>query len=82
MTGEPIALVDLARERVVLLAGDCVILASDGIDTLEPDAIADVIEANRGRGAEAIATALIATVDGQGRAGQDNTTVMAVVVRA
>ena len=82
LTGEPIELVDLARERVVLLAGDCVILASDGIDTLEPDAIADVIEANRGRGAEAIATALIATVDGQGRAGQDNTTVMAVVVRA
>lgn len=82
LTGETIELIDLARERVGLLADDCIILASDGIDTLEPDEIADLIEANRTRGAEAIAAGLIDKVDETARPGQDNTTVMAVVVQA
>ena len=82
LTGDPIELVDLARERVGLQVDDCIILASDGIDTLEPDEIADLIEAHRRQGAEAIAAALIAKVDETGRPGQDNTTVMAVVVQA
>lgn len=82
LTGDPIELVDLARERVGLEVDDCIILASDGIDTLEPDEIADLIEANKGRGAEAIACAMIDAVDEAARPGQDNTTVMAVVVQA
>ena len=82
LTGDSIDLIDLARERVALLADDCIILASDGIDTLQPDEIADLIEANRMRGAEAIASSLIDKVDETARPGQDNTTVMAVVVQA
>ena len=82
LTGEAIELIDLARERVTLLVDDCIVLASDGIDTLEPDEIADLIEANRAQGAEAIATGLIDKVDQAARPGQDNTTVMAVVVQA
>lgn len=82
LTGESIELIDHANEAVALEAGDCVILASDGIDTLEPDRIADVIEQSRLNGAEAIAAALIATVDAAGHPTQDNTTVMAIVARA
>jgi PPM family protein phosphatase len=81
LTGDPIEMVDHASENVALRAGDCVVLASDGIDTLAADAIADVIEEHRGEGARAIATALIDTVDRIARPGQDNTTVMAILVR-
>ena len=81
LTGDPIELVDHADETMELLVDDCVVLASDGIDTLEPDAIADVIDANRARGAEAVASALIETVDTISRPGQDNTTVMVILVR-
>ena len=80
LTGEQIELVDLARERVELQTGDIIIVASDGLDTLTPDEIADLIDAHRGRGAEAVASALIDAVDGAARPGQDNTTVMAVAV--
>lgn len=81
LTGDAIELIDLARDRVRLQPEDCVLLASDGLDTLEPDVIADVIDTNRAQGAHAIATALIDTVDAIGRPGQDNTTVMTIVVR-
>lgn len=81
LTGDAIELVDLARDRVALESDDCIILASDGLDTLEPDTIADLIDTHRSLGAEAIASALIETVDRAGRPGQDNATVMAVVVR-
>ena len=82
LTGDAIELVDLARERIALEDEDCVILASDGIDTLEPDAIANVIEMHRANGADAITGALIRRIEELGHPGQDNTTVMAVVVRA
>ena len=81
LTGDAIELIDLARDRLRLQPDDCVLLASDGLDTLEPDVIADLIETNRARGADAIASALIDTIDIIGRPGQDNTTVMTVVVR-
>lgn len=80
LTGDAIDMVDLAAESVTLQIGDCIVLASDGIDTLPANAIADVIEANRARGADAVAAALIDTVDGIDRPGQDNTTVMAILV--
>jgi PPM family protein phosphatase len=81
LTGDAIELVDLAKESVDLLTGDCIVLASDGIDTLPPDAIADVISQTIARGSDTVAQALIDAVDGVARPGQDNTTVMAIVVR-
>ena len=70
LTGEPIELIDLARERVGLHADDCIILASDGLDTLEPDEIADLIEAQpaRRRGSRS-RQSLIDSVDRAGRPG-------------
>ena len=82
LTGDEIELIDRPGESVALQSGDCVVLASDGIDTLEADAIADVIDRHRAGGAEAVAKALIGAVDGVERPGQDNTTVMAILVRA
>jgi PPM family protein phosphatase len=81
LTGDAIELIDLARDRVALQPDDCIVVASDGLDTLAPDEIADLIDTHRGQGAEAIATALIGTIDEVARPGQDNTTVMTVVVR-
>jgi protein phosphatase len=81
LTGEEIELVDFVPEGLALEPGDWVVLASDGIDTLEPDEIADLIERGAARGgADGVAEGLIAAIDGLAAPGQDNTTVMAVGV--
>jgi protein phosphatase len=80
LTGEEIELVDLAPAAIELEAGDCVILASDGIDTLDADEIADIVASRAGEDAEAIVAALIDAVLAARQTYQDNTTVMVVRV--
>ena len=58
-----------------------VVLASDGIHTLEHTEILRVVTAYAAEGPDAIAEALIRTVEGARDPFQDNTTVVAVVVR-
>lgn len=82
VTGDEIELVDLPAETTALLPGDCVVLASDGIDTLEPDEIAELIETNLAAGAVAVTGSLIGAIAHAAVAHQDNTTIMAVVVLA
>jgi PPM family protein phosphatase len=82
LTGDDIDMIDLSEQTMQLLDGDVLILASDGIHTLETDAIARiVIEAGRGA-ASTIAERLIDAVDDAGAPHQDNTTVVAICVRA
>ena len=78
VTGEELDLVDLSHRPLELRAGDYVVLASDGIHTLETDEIARVISAYQADGCEAIAAALIRAVEQMRAPQQDNTTVVVV----
>ena len=78
VTGEEIELVDLSVKALQLEAGDCVLLSSDGIHTLEPAEIARIVLAYAPDGAAAIAQALVRGVDAMRDPHQDNFTVVAV----
>jgi protein phosphatase len=78
VTGEDIDLVDFSRRPLALEQGDYVILASDGLQTLETSEIGRVVAAYAEDGAEAVAGALIRAVEALRDPHQDNTTVIAV----
>lgn len=81
VTGEEIELVDIATKPLELAAGDVVLLASDGIHTLEEAAIAAIIGEHAADGPANITNALIRAIDEAGVRHQDNTTVVAIVLR-
>lgn len=78
VTGEDIELIDLARNPLVLSAGDVVVLASDGIHTLELDEIARIVKAYGVDGSRAIAAALVRAVDNARAPMQDNASVIVI----
>jgi len=78
VTGEDLDLVDVSRHPLTLEASDYVILASDGLHTLEYTEIQRLVAAYAKDGAEAVADALIRAVEAIRDPHQDNTTVMAV----
>jgi protein phosphatase len=78
VTGEELDLVDVSRRPLQLEQGDYVILASDGLHTLETSEIERIVAAYAGDGAEAVANALIRAVEAVRDPYQDNTTVIAV----
>jgi len=78
VTGDELDLVDVSRKPLALEPGDYVILASDGLHTLETAEIARVVAASAANGAEAVADALIRAVEAVRDPHQDNTTVIAV----
>lgn len=80
VTGEDIEYIDLPMKPLVLEAGDHVVLASDGIHTLEEAEIARIVTAYANDGPQSIAAALVRGVEGMRDPHQDNFTV--VVVRA
>jgi protein phosphatase len=80
LTGSKIDLIDLRSEPLELRAGDWVVLASDGICSLDGDEIADVVYRLRQSSPEEMADGLIAAVKQKGVVDQDNTTVVAVRV--
>jgi serine/threonine protein phosphatase PrpC len=80
VTGEDIDMVDLSRKPLQVEAGDYIILASDGLQTLEHGEIERVVTAYAADGPNAVASALIRAVEAVRDAHQDNATV--VVVRA
>jgi PPM family protein phosphatase len=82
ITGNDIDLIDRSHRPLALQAGDVVILASDGIQTLRTDEILRTVNASAPGGPDAIADALIATVEHAGDTHQDNTTVVVVTVGA
>ena len=82
VTGEEIELIDLSRKPLRLEPDDYVILASDGLQTLEPSEIERIVTAYAGDGADAVARALIRAVDAMRDPHQDNTTVVVVRVMA
>ncbi len=82
LTGSEIELIDLSYKAAQLNAGDVILLASDGINTLESDAIATSIRETVGHSAALIAQRLIEDVEAAGDPHQDNTTIVAIRVLA
>ena len=80
VTGDDLDLIDAPDELLQLEAGDAIVLASDGLLTLDDEDIRRLIGAYRDDGAGAIADALIRAVDAAGAVHQDNTTVVVLVV--
>ncbi len=80
VTGEEIDLLDVSRQPLKLEPDDYVILASDGIATLETGEIARVIQGYAKDGAAAVAKAIIRSIEAVREPYQDNATVL--VVRA
>jgi protein phosphatase len=80
VTGDDIDLVDLSHKPLALDAGDHIVLASDGIHTLETAEITRIITAWVSDGPQAVANALVRGVESIRDPHQDNFTV--VVVRA
>lgn len=78
VTGEELDLVDISRRPLALEPGDYVILASDGVQTLDVTEIERVVTAYANDGAAAVASALVRAVEALRDPHQDNTTIVAV----
>ena len=75
LVGRTIARIDVSTAPERLQPGDLVLLASDGLDTLDDEETAAIIAARRGDGPEAVTDALLAAVQAHGTEAQDNATV-------
>ncbi|HMN38522.1 MAG TPA: protein phosphatase 2C domain-containing protein [Hyphomicrobium sp.] len=80
VTGEEIDMIDVSRRPLALESGDYVVLASDGVESLDQLEIGRIIQGYAADGAEAVARALIRGVEALREPYQDNATVL--VVRA
>lgn len=78
VTGDEIELVDLSQNPLGLHAGDHIVLASDGIHTLDEAWIARTIAAYAIDGPEHIAAALVRSVESVRDPHQDNCTIVVV----
>ncbi|HRD76404.1 MAG TPA: protein phosphatase 2C domain-containing protein [Hyphomicrobiaceae bacterium] len=79
VTGEELDLVDQPAKPLPLEAGDCILVMSDGIHTLEESEIAAIVAAEQPAGPERIVARLLASVEAAHDTHQDNTTVIAIV---
>lgn len=75
LTGDEVAMVDHSREPLPLRDGDVILAATDGIQTLSDQAIADALAKSAEADAATIVSALLQAVLDAGRPKQDNTTV-------
>lgn len=82
VTGGEIELVDLCSRPLSLASGDVVVLASDGIHTIDEPEIARLVTAYGPDGPAALADALLRAVASARYAYQDNVTVIVVKVSA
>lgn len=80
LTGDPISRIDQSKAARPLLMGDWLMLASDGLETLEPDAILSLVLGNPGASAKRMCGLLLDAVEARDKPSQDNATVMAVRV--
>lgn len=78
VTGDDIDMVDVSRQPLTVEPGDYIILASDGVQTLEHSEIERVVAAYAADGPQAVASAIIRAVEAVRDPHQDNATVVAV----
>jgi serine/threonine protein phosphatase PrpC len=76
VTGNEIKLVDLCQGPVQLVAGDMVMLASDGIETLSEHELATVLSNPCNGSLQELADELLTLVAAAGKSGQDNASVI------
>ena len=74
--GYGIEMIDVSEQPVAVEKGDRVVLASDGLLTLDEQEIAEILEKTRDAPLEDSAAALIQAVEEAGRPYQDNATVL------
>ena len=75
LVGGDIARIDASALPETLLPRDIVLLASDGLGTLDDGEIARIVGASRDGGPEAVSDALLAAVESRAAPRQDNVTV-------
>lgn len=75
LVGFALTKVDASPMPELLRPGDLIMLASDGLDTLDDGEIASIVSASRRDGPEAVKDALLAAVAVQDAPAQDNVTV-------
>lgn len=80
ITGGDIEMIDVTPRPLALAAGDVVLVASDGLHTLEDASVRQLIAETWTGGAQAIADRLIGSIDEIGLPNQDNTTVAVLLV--
>jgi protein phosphatase len=80
LTGSAPELVDRPRRPLRLEPNDVVILASDGIGTLEKEEVLATVEAHASAGPASMAKALLRAVEAKAEIYQDNTTIVVVAV--
>ena len=78
LVGSDIAQIDVSSMPELLMPGDVVLAATDGLDTLDDVAIAARIEDHRGDGPVAIRDALLAGVADRRAPTQDNATIAVI----
>lgn len=78
VTGEELDMIDLSRKPLQLETGDVIVLASDGIHTLDEAEIARIVTAYSPDGCDGIANALIRSIENQRMPHQDNATIMVI----
>lgn len=76
LMGFDVPLIDNQTEWRAFVPGETLILATDGLETLNPDRVLDIARAHDG--ASAIADALVASVEASGKPRQDNTSVAVI----
>ena len=76
LTGGEIRLTSSSEEPLVLLPGDCIILASDGLETLSSRTIADILMRTTGMSSLAIVKRLLKATRAARNRHQDNTTII------
>ena len=74
--GDEIALVDASSQPVELRRDDIVVLASDGIGSLDSETLAQSLAESWGRSLDESVSGILQSVDAAGKANQDNTTFM------
>ncbi|MCB1734353.1 MAG: protein phosphatase 2C domain-containing protein [Gammaproteobacteria bacterium] len=79
--GEPLELVDASSVPLRLIVGDRILLASDGVLSLKGDELARLLQRTAEADAQAVADAVVRTVDSVGSARQDNATVQVLQPR-
>lgn len=78
VTGEELDMIDLSRKPLTLQPGDIIVLASDGIHTLNEAEIARIVAAYIDDGCQGIANALVRSIENQRMPHQDNATIMVI----
>lgn len=80
LSGAAIDLVDVTDQPEPLREGDVILLASDGLLTLNQDEIVSCVHSQKTAGASAIVSRLLEAVSAKNMRRQDNTTIAAIVI--